>query len=250
MRDLRPTTREEIAALHCTVDDLRRILRDAPFFRELGAGEVDDVAAMFHQAHYAPGEVIQRAGDSAIRLSIVAAGMLKVARPTLDGQDVLLDVLGSGDIFGSLDLLGDTVYADDATAQTHCCVLHASSQVFRAMLDRYPSVAVAALAFIAGRLSEAHETIERLSASPVDQRVAATLLKLAGRAGRPDNGALVIDMPITRQDLADMTGATVETVSRVISELRRSGVIESGRKWIAITDRDALAALASSRSRN
>jgi CRP-like cAMP-binding protein len=171
--------------------------------------------------------------------------MAKVIRPTPEGQDVVLDILSPGNYFGSLAQLGDTVYREDVTAQTDCCILTATTEEFQSMLERYPPVALASLEFVAARLGDAHETIEQLSAYPVEQRVAATLLKLANRLGRSEGSATLIEMPLSRQDLADMTGAKVETISRVISEFRRGGMIESGRRWISVLDREQLSRIAS-----
>jgi CRP-like cAMP-binding protein len=229
---------------HCTPAEQRRLLGNTPFFAPLPSEEVDRVTASFQQADYAAGETIHYSGDPAVRLSIVAAGMVKLVRPTVEGRDVLLDILGPGDYFGSLAELGDTIYREDAIAQTQCCILYATADEFRQLLQRYPPVALATLDLVAGRLRSAQATIEQISAYPVNQRVAATLLKLADRIGRQDDGATLIEMPLSRQDIADMTGATVETVSRVMSEFRRSGLIESGRRWIAIRDRDALETVA------
>ena len=76
------------------------------------------------------------------------------------------------------------------------------------------------------------------------RRVAATLIKLADRVGREREGDVLIDMPLSRQDLADMTGATVETASRVMSDLKGRGIVDSGRRWASIVDRDALERIA------
>jgi CRP-like cAMP-binding protein len=226
--------------LQCTPIEVRRILAGAPFFRRLAAADVARIAAGFRQTHVAAGETIHRAGDPATRLCIVAAGMVKVARPTPDGQDVVTDILAPGEFFGSLAQLGDAVYAEDVTAQTATCLLTISTEEFQSLLERYPPVALATLEFVALRLRGAHETIEQLSAYPVEQRVAATLLKLANRLGRSEGSATLIEMPLSRQDLADMTGATVETISRVMSDLRRAGIVESGRRWISILDHERL----------
>lgn len=239
-----PVRAVDVSPLVCTPADVRRILAGTPFFHTLTRDDVDAVAGVFRQTHFAAGDAIHRAGEDATRLSIIAAGMVKILRPTPDGQDVLLEILGPGEFFGSLAMLGDVTYPDDATAHTACCVLQATADDFQGLLQRYPAAALATLLFVAGRLRSAHETIEQLSARPVEQRVAATLLKLADRVGMSTDGAILIQMPLSRQDLADMTGAKVETVSRVISELRRSGAVESGRKWIAIADRDALETVA------
>jgi len=97
---------------------------------------------------------------------------------------------------------------------------------------------------VAGRLQIAHEQIRQLSAQPAASRVAAALLALGRKLGEPRDGAVLIEMPLSREDLAAMTGATVETVSRIMSKLRAQGVIRSGRRWVAIADHDRLAALA------
>lgn len=228
----------------CTLSEQRRLLGASPFFAGLSDAELAQAATAFRQANYRAGEAIHRAGDPATRLSIVVAGQVKIARPTPGGQDVLLAILGADEHFGSLLELGDAVYRDEAIAHTDCCVLWTSAEGFHALLLRYPAAALATLALVAARLRAAHETIEQLSAYPVDRRVAATLLALADRMGRDEDGAILIDTVLSRQDLADMTGATVETVSRVLSDFRRTGLVESGRRWIAVRDRDRLAALA------
>jgi CRP-like cAMP-binding protein len=166
-----------------------------------------------------------------------------MARPTADGQDVLLDFLGPGDHFGSLASLGDAEYREDITAQTSCCILYTTAETFDQLLGQYPVVALSALEIVAARLRQAQTAIEQLSAYPVEHRVAATLLLLAEKRGTPDEDGVLIEMPISRQDIADMTGAKVETVSRIMSDLRRSGVIESGRRWVAVRDMRALHSL-------
>ncbi len=230
--------------MSCSPEEQRRVLGNAPFFARLNVAEVVEVQASFRQAHYTAGRTIHFAGEDATRLSIVAAGRVKLARPTLDGQEVLLEILGPGDHFGSLADLGDRAYREDATAHTECCVLYTTAAEFHRLLGRYQVVALATLDIVSRRLRDAHETIEQISTYPVERRVAVTLIKLAGQAGRADDESVLIEMPLSRQDLAGMTGAQVETVSRVISEFRRRGLVESGRNWIAVRDMDGLAAIA------
>lgn len=230
--------------LHCSIEDQRRILSESPFFRDVPSRDIERIQQSFHQQHFTSGEVVQAAGQPAERLSIVAAGTVKMARPTPDGQDVLLDFLGPGEHFGSLASLGDAEYREDVTAQTSCCILYTTAGTFEHLLREFPTVALAALQIVAGRLRQAQTAIEHLSAYPVEHRVAATLLHLAEKRGTPGDEGVLIEIPISRQDIADMTGAKVETVSRIMSEFRRDGLIDSGRRWISVTDRDRLAKLA------
>ncbi len=237
-----PLEPEPIAPHMCSVDLRLDILRRVPFF----SGVAEDIAAInvrFRERGYAAGETIYMAGDSAARLYVVAVGKVKVARHTLAGQDVVLDILAPGELFGALSALGDPEYPDTAQALTPSCVLEIAAEDFQTILRGYPAVALAALDIVAARLQAAHEQIRQLSAEPAASRVAAALLALARKLGEPHDGALLIQMPLSREDLAAMTGATVETVSRIMSKLRAEGVIRSGRQWVAITDDDRLAAL-------
>lgn len=226
---------------HCTPARAHSLLGQTPYFAPLAAAELADAARSFHQLNYPEGAVIHRVGDPANRLSIVVAGQVRLVRPTVDGQDVLLAILGEGEHFGSLLELGDARYRDEASAHTDCCILATSADEFRALLQRYPRVTLAVLDLVGNRLRDAQATIEQLSAYPVAGRIAATVLGLAERLGRPDGDLILIDTRLSRQDLADMTGATVETVSRVLSGFRRDGLIDSGRQWIAVRDAAGLA---------
>jgi CRP-like cAMP-binding protein len=94
------------------------------------------------------------------------------------------------------------------------------------------------------RLREAQATIQQLSVSSVEQRIAFTLLKLADKLGEPHETGLLIQMPLSREDIAAMTGSTPETASRVMTQFQKRRLIETGRQWVAITNREELAKLA------
>jgi CRP/FNR family transcriptional regulator, nitrogen oxide reductase regulator len=239
-----PVELHSITPQQCTHDVLLMVLHQTPFFAPLLHEDVQQIASRFRQRDYSAGELIHHYGHPAERLEIVAAGTVKLTRPTTTGRDVLLDVLGPGSLCGGIDLLGQETYPDSAMANTDCCILIITPSEFRDILQAYPTAAVAALEYVSGRLRSAHDSIEQLSAYPVERRLAATLIKLGRRLGREDDEGLLIDMPLSRQDLADMTGATVETVSRVLSRFRQDGLINSGRRWVSIVDHPGLERLA------
>lgn len=235
---IRPVTIDP--GVHCSVEEQKRLLGLSPFLASLTPEEIAKVQREINQAHYNAGDVIQFAGDPAERLSIVAMGTVKLVRPTLDGTDVLLDLIGPGQGFGSLMELGDATYREGVTAQTSACILHINAQTFTVLINTFPAIAIATLRFVSSKLADARNIIEQLSAYPVEQRLAATLVRLADRVGTQRDTDVLIEIPLSRQDLADMTGSKVETVSRVMSDFRRAGWIDSGRKWIAVIDADAL----------
>ncbi len=248
MRRTTPLNMTGVEPHACSLDLRLKILRGVPFFADLKLEALRAINPLFHERGYAADETIYVAGDPADRLFLVADGKVKLIRHTLRGQDVMLDILKPGDLFGSLSALGDDTYLDTAQAQTMCCVLTIAAADFQMILQRHPLVAVRVLNVIADRLKTAHEMIKQLSAYSVEQRIASTLLQLADRLGKPQGGSLLIQTPLSRQDLAAMTGTTTETVSRVISQFRHAGLIRSGRQWIAVTDRVRLKAAADERT--
>ncbi len=239
-----PIEDEAIEPAMCTVDLRLEILHGLPFFADLSHEAIAAINPLFRESGYEAGEFIYLAGEPANRLDVVAMGKVKLLRHAPNGQEVVLDLLLPGDFFGSLPVLGADTYPDSAQAHTTGCMLTITGEDFQTILTQHPTVSLALLEIVSGRLREAREMIHHLSASPVESRVAATLLKLADRLGEDRNGELLIQLPLSRQDLADMTGATVETISRIMSQLRKQGVIRSGRRWVAIVDRGELEALA------
>jgi len=239
-----PVKTEKIEPQMCSIHTRHIVLSRAPFFSQLTAEAVAEINKLFQEQGYAAGAPIFFAGDPASHLYVVAVGKVKLIRHTLSGQDVLLDILTPGEFFGSLSILGNDEYQDTAQAQTSCCVLAITAEMFQAVLQGYPAVALSALNIVTQRLKEAQETIRQLSAYSVEQRIASALLKLAEKVGEQQADRLLIQLPLSRQDLAEMTGTTVETASRVMSQFQKEGLIDTGRQWVAITDEAGLAKMA------
>lgn len=223
------------------------VLAHAPYFRGLDRAEIETIDQRMQVRGYAAGETIYRAGKPAEHLFILASGRVKVLRPSLEGSQVLVDVVTPGALFGSVAALGDAGYPDTAEALTVACALRISAADFRAVLREHPHVALTVLDDVAARLEHAHQAIHRLSGGTVEQRVAATLLTLADKFGHPRGNGTLLELPLTRADLAAMTGTTTESVSRTLSGLRRAGLVDTGRRWTAVTDHAGLAKLAEGR---
>src|SRR5690554_2994369 len=239
-----PVEPESIEPHMCSLDLRLEIIGKLPFFEGLPPAEIERINQSFREIGYQPGETIFFTGDPAVRLYVVASGKVKLMRHTFTGQDILVDILTPGDVFGSLSTLGDETYPNTAQAQTMVCALAINAEDFRRILATYPTVALKVLDMTSARLNEAQEMVRRLSAHSVEQRIAYTLLKLAEKLGEPQDVGLLIQMPLSREDLAGMTGTTTATASRVISQLQRDGLINSGRQWVAITDVQALREIA------
>jgi CRP-like cAMP-binding protein len=163
-------------------------------------------------------------------------GKVKLMRHTTSGREVLLDVLRGGDYFGNLSILGSHHYTETALAQTDCCILQISVKRFEKILERHPDVLLKVLKAVGERLEESQEIIKQLSVYSAEQRIAAALIRLAKKLGDEKMEGMLIQLPFSRQDLAAMTGATVETVSRIMSHFSAEGWVSTGRKWVMIHD--------------
>ncbi len=239
-----PQIIESISPASCTVEHRLEVLRGLPFFRDLPPERLAEINHQFRSYDVEPGATIYLSGDPAGRLYVVAHGRVKLLRHSASGQDTLLDILTTGEMFGTLAALGDLTYPDTAEAQTFSCVLGIGAQDFQTILERSPDVALRVLGIVARRLQEAHTTISQISATPAEARIAATLVKLAEKLGVADEKGTLIQTRLSRQDIAAMTGTTTETASRVMSQFRRDGLIESGRQWIIVTDLPRLTEIA------
>lgn len=228
----------------CTIDLRLEILSRLPFFEGLTAEEIAQINRHFREEGFQPGEYVYYAGDPARHLQVIATGRVKLVRHNLSGKNVLLDILTPGEFFGSLSPAEDQTYAETAQALTMTCVLRLETAAFRILLERYPAVAVKVLDITARRLQEAQERVRQLSVNSVERRLAYTLLKLGEKLGQAGEMGLLIQTPLARDDLAEMTGSTTETISRVMSQFQKEGWIQSGRQWVAITHLEALRAAA------
>ncbi|HEY52734.1 MAG TPA: Crp/Fnr family transcriptional regulator, partial [Caldilineae bacterium] len=170
-------------------------------------------------------------------------GRVKLVRHTDHGRDVVMEVLGPGQLLGEMAVLDGRPYSTTAQTLEEVAVVAIPRQDFFAMLERYPKVSMGVISELSRRLRLASELVRSLAVDRVEQRIARTIMRLADIAASTYPGqedAILIDLPLTRQDIAEMTGTTVETAIRVMSRFRKQGMISSVRGRILVTDQSAL----------
>jgi CRP/FNR family transcriptional regulator, nitrogen oxide reductase regulator len=227
----------------CTLDYRLRVIGRLPFFKALPAAAIQEINTLFHDYSYSAGRAVYFEGDAAQHLYLVALGRVKLVRNTSAGHEVWLDVLHGGEYFGNLAVLGAQAYAETAVALTECCILQISSGDFETILKQHPEVTLKVLSAVGQRLQQSQEVVKQLSSYTVEQRVASVLCRLAGKLGEEREEGVLIQLPFSRQDLASMAGTTTETVSRVMSRFAQDGLVQTGRKWVTVTDLQGLADL-------
>jgi CRP-like cAMP-binding protein len=235
-----PVRQEWVDPEVCSLDYRLKIIGRLPFFRHLSREAIVEINRLFEDRDIAAEQAVYFEGDPGENLYLVATGKVKLMRHALSGREVLLDILQAGEYFGHLAITSQPGYIETAIAQTDCCILQISSQNFEKVLSRYPDVTLKVLKAVGQRLEESQEIIKQLSVYTVEQRIAVTLIRMAKKLGERKQTGMLIQIPFSRQDLAAMTGTTIETVSRVMSRFSTEGLISTGRKWVAINDLEDL----------
>jgi len=205
-------------------------------FTDLPQDGLFDVAKRFKKREYKRGDILFLEGAPARTYFVVGEGQVKVFQTSVEGFEVILHILGPGELVGAFPTLGKGTYPAGAQALTDLVAYSISSQAFDSILKDYPVVAINLLRFATRVLQASHEKLREMATERVEQRIARTLARLANQIGRQTEVGILIDAPLTRQDLAEMTGTTVFTVSRTLKSWEREGILEVGREKVTITD--------------
>lgn len=216
-----------------TVVDIEAI-QQTPLFREL---RTEDLAVIVQAAalrSLKKGTVVYRQGQPATFLFVIARGRVKMCQVTADGQENATSFLGAGQMFGGPAMLGDAHYSLTAVSFEASVLLSWSSEAISRLLDRYPRLARNAMSTMAARISELQDRCQELSTERVEQRVARALLRLAQQTGRKEDAGILLRIQLSRQDLAQMTGTTLFSVSRILSKWTKEGLVETGRQRVLL----------------
>ena len=157
---------------------------------------------------------------------------------------MLLRVIGPGETFGAVAALGDAAHPATAQADGHCAALGWESDSISALMERFPRLALNALRFLAGRLREFQDRYRELATERVERRIAHAILRLVRQIGRETPGGILIDLPLSRQEIAEMTGTTLFSVSRTLSAWEGRGLVEGGRERVLVRKPEELEAIA------
>lgn len=219
-------------------------LDTVPLFQGLGAEVLARVRDQAHSKAVGVGELFFNEGDDAEAFFVLTSGRVKLTQLTPEGHQVVLRIIGAGDAFGGAGAFGDLTYPVGAEAVEPAVALVWTSDTMRQLLETEPKVALNAVQFVAGRLHDLQRRHRQLMTERVERRVARALLRLVQEAGRRVDAGVEIDFPVSRQDIAEMTGTTLYTVSRLLSSWEERGIVRSGRQRIILTTPHALVALA------
>lgn len=213
-----------------------------PGFRVLPLEVREQIDRSAHLIAVHRGQVLFDEGADAEALWAVDSGKVHIVKAGPDGREIVLEVMAPGDLFGAVAAIENRRYPASAVAAGAGGVWCLAASTTREICLRYPTLRNAIMGEIASRLRNAHDRLRSVALEKVEQRLARALLALAHKIGIDDQGRKVTS--VTRQELADMTGTTVESAIRVTSRWQSRGWISTARNQIWIDDREHLEAIA------
>ena len=212
-------------------------------FNTLGAEDVKEVSHYLVPGTFSKKEFIFSEGDPSDWLFMVKKGKVKITKLSNEGKELILEIIPPYEIFGGIAVVRGFPYPANAIAMEETEVLKISRKNLMSIMDRFPNLMYCMAMNIGDRIKDTHETLKNIALEKVESRIASLLIKLSEKAGEKVHDGLAINMKVTRQDLAEMVGTTVETSIRTMSKLSKAGliVVKSGK--IIIRDIERLKSL-------
>jgi len=212
----------------------RNHLKEIDLFNDLTSQELDLVLQSAQKKQAQDGAFFFMQGDPADTLYVLISGRVKLIQIAADGQQVLLRMIGPWSLFAVIAIVKNTHYPISAQAAEDCEVLAWSKFALMDLTRQIPQLAMNSMKFLADRVHEYQDRVRELSTERVERRLARALLRLAVQSGVKTVDGVLIGLPLSRQDLAEMTGTTLFTVSRILSQWESINIVSTGREKVVI----------------
>jgi CRP/FNR family transcriptional regulator len=215
------------------------ILAQIPLFRDLGMADLAAIAPWFGEDRFKRDDFIFHEGDPAARFWVVKDGQVKIVKYGEPGKEIVIEVIPAGEVFGGATMLMPRQPAT-ARAMSDVTVLSLSVDEYRRLLQNYPAVAVRVVEALGDRMLGVIQ-MRAMATERTERRIAHILLKLASKFGEDTAEGCLIRTRLSRLDIAELSDTTLETAIRVMSKLRRQGLVKTLRGgYVVIIDREAL----------
>ena len=219
-------------------------LAQVPLFKRVSPADRERLIPVSTIREYNRGDVIFHEGDPSDSFYVVLTGRIKVFKHGPDGHDIILEMFGPGGPLGAVATYESRPYpASAAPVEPSTCLLIPRDAFFE-LLERHPSLVRGLLSGLSLRLVELTTRLAEMTGGPIETRFARLFLKLADQLGKKDGGGTLVPLTLTRQELADLVGTTIETAIRVMSRWHKDGVLLTERDGFRLIDRDVLESLA------
>ena len=215
-----------------------------PLFSGLGAADLEAIVSEARSLRVAKNATVFKQGEDAHSFFVLLHGHVRSSKTTPAGDQIVVRYVSTGETLGVAKAFGLQHYPATATAVVDSVLLAWPSGAWPRLIERCPSLAANTLQTVGARLQQTITRVVEMSTQQVEQRIAHALLRLANQSGRKVERGVEIDFPISRQDIAQMTGTTLHTVSRTLSAWESRGLVESDRQKIIVRELNQLLVLA------
>lgn len=220
-------------------------LKSIELFKNLTDDEMKELEAYLVTTPFKKKEDIFCEGDQPEWFYIVLSGKIKITKLSHEGKEIILEVISPTDIFGGVAVIRGFPYPANAVAMEDSQVIKISRKNLLRLVDRFPNLMYCIALQLGDRMKSSYDSLKNIALERVEARIAALLLKLANKVGVKTKEGLLIDMRLTKQDVADMVGTTVETSIRTFSKFKREGLLIDSNGKFLIKDKEGLAAFSS-----
>lgn len=229
------------AAIGCRMKLDSSILENSPLFHGLDGAALDGLMRLARPVTLKPGKTLFMQGDPSEGCYIILEGVLKICAVSEDGEEALLSVVDAGDIIGEMGLIDGIPRSASVEALKCCSLAYLSTRDFTRFAKEKPAVYQHMLKIVCARLRASNDAFAAYQLLPISGRIARVLLRLAEGFGEPLNGGrILIRQNLTQAELAKMSGATRENVSRRLKEMSKAGVISRISSYYCIENAETL----------
>lgn len=220
-------------------------MRQADFFTGLIPATLDMLCTAYSVRSAHDGGFFFSQSDTADHVFLLVDGRVKMGQLTEDGRQVTMRMIAAGQMFGGVSMLGPHGgYPATAEALGGCVALAWKGELFKELARHDPGLGMKMTELMYGHLEEMQDRFRELATERVERRVARALLRLGAQGEHEKADGPPFDIALSRQEIAEMTGTTLFTVSRLLSEWERQGVVVGGREHIVILSTELLRAIA------
>ena len=216
------------------------LLRRIPFFRRLSPALRARIAAVARLKTYDRGELIFGEGEPSDAFMVIVSGRVKVFKSTPAGKEIILEIFSGGDPLGAVAVYEGAPFFASALTLEPVEILRIEQPAFFALLEQDPALVRGLLSGLTIRLAELTRRLAELTGARVETRFARLFLKLGDQIGRAERGGTFVPMPLSRQELADLTGTTIETAIRIMSRWQKDDVLYTEKDGFVLINREAL----------
>jgi len=220
-------------------------LKKIDLFKNLSDEELKELGRYVTTTMFRKKDDIFTEGDAPEWFYIVLTGKVKVTKISHDGKEIILEIISPFDIFGGVAVLRNFPYPANAVAMEDSEILKISRKNLMRLVDRFPNLMFCIALQLGDRMKSSFDSLKNIALERVEARIAALLLKLGNKVGIETKEGLLIDMRLTKQDVADMVGTTVETSIRTFSKFKKEGLVTDSDGKVIIKDLERLATLSS-----